>query len=171
MSGKRWGWVRSIGMTTSWQEFGNLIVAALLGYVLGFEREIRGAAAGVRVFTLIGVGAGTVGVLATHGAPNALAGVITGIGFIGGALVFSQEIGREHLIRGITTAAAIFAAAGLGAAAGQGHLVLAVAGTVIALFVLETRHIRYLRFFDARHWAHRFRDDDQVPVIGETKEP
>jgi MgtC family len=66
----------------------HLLVAAALTYTLGFERDLRGAPAGDRVFALIGVGAGIVGVLAVHGAPTALQGALTGIGFIGAGLVF-----------------------------------------------------------------------------------
>jgi putative Mg2+ transporter-C (MgtC) family protein len=152
-------------MRGDWEAVWHLGVALLIGYVLGFEREIRGAAAGARVFSLIGIGGGVVGMLALHGAPNALAGVVTGVGFIGGGLVFGQDIGREHLVRGITTAASIFAAAGLSAAAGQGHILLSVVGAVFAIIMLEIRHLKPLRYFDPRYWAPRFRDDpiDAVP--------
>jgi MgtC family len=103
----------------------HLLVAAALTYALGFERDLRGAPAGDRVFALIGVGAGIVGVLAVHGAPTALQGALTGIGFIGAGLVFRQQQGHLQMIRGLTTAAAIFAAAAIGAAAGEGLLLLA----------------------------------------------
>jgi hypothetical protein len=72
----------------------HVLIAAALTYVLGFERDLRGAPAGDRVFSLIGVGAGIVGVFAVHGAPNALQGALTGIGFIGGGVVFRQEQGQ-----------------------------------------------------------------------------
>ena len=99
----------------------HFVVAAALTYALGFERDLRGSPAGDRVFSLIGVGAGIVGVLAVHGAPTALQGALTGIGFIGAGLVFRQELGRLERFRGLTTAAAIFAAAAIGAAAGEGR--------------------------------------------------
>lgn len=65
-----------------------------------------------------------VGVLAVRGAPTALQGALVGIGFIGAGLVFRQPKGRLPLIRNRTTAAAIFAAAAIGAAAGEGRLLL-----------------------------------------------
>jgi putative Mg2+ transporter-C (MgtC) family protein len=137
-----------------------LLVAAALTYALGFERDLRGATAGDRVFALIGVGAGIVGVLAVHGAPTALQGALTGIGFIGAGLVFRQQQGSQQLVRGLTTAAAIFAAAAIGAAAGEGRLLLATAATAFALLVLEVRYIPLLRMLDGRRWAGRFRDDE-----------
>ena len=139
----------------------HLVVAVALTYLLGFERDLRGASAGDRVFALIGAGAGVIGIIAAHGAPNALAGAITGIGFIGGGLVIHQALGGHEMVRGLTTAAAIFAAAAIGAAAGQGRLLVAGVATALALFVLEIRHVKILSFLDGRRWARYFSDDDQ----------
>jgi putative Mg2+ transporter-C (MgtC) family protein len=137
---------------------GHLAVAVALTYALGFERDLRGAPTGDRVFALIGAGAGVVGIIAAHGAPNALAGAITGIGFIGGGLLYRRQrtSGQDQVLMGITTAAAIFAAACIGAAAGQGRLLVAVTATLLALFVLEIRHIKVLSYLDGRNWAGRF---------------
>ncbi len=73
-------------MTPAAADVVHLLVAAALTYALGFERDLRGAAAGDRVFALIGVGAGIAGVLAVHGAPTALQGALTAIGFIGAGI-------------------------------------------------------------------------------------
>jgi putative Mg2+ transporter-C (MgtC) family protein len=129
-----------------------LVVAVALTYSLGFERDLRGAPTGDRVFALVGAGAGVIGILAEHGAPNALAGAVTGIGFIGGGLVFRQASGSEQVVKGVTTAAAIFAATAIGAAAGEGRLIVATVATALALFVLEIRHIRWLRLLEGRRW-------------------
>jgi putative Mg2+ transporter-C (MgtC) family protein len=148
----------SLGMSAA--EAGHLAVAVGLAYALGFERDLRGAPTGDRVFALIGAGAGVIGIISAHGAPNALAGAITGIGFIGGGLLYRQAVGGGQILTGITTAAAIFAAAAIGAAAGEGYLLIAVVATLLALLVLEVRHIKALRYLDGRHWAHRFSDDN-----------
>jgi putative Mg2+ transporter-C (MgtC) family protein len=63
---------------------------------------------------------------------NALAGAITGVGFIGGGMVFRRAIGRDQVVAGLNTAAAIFAAAAIGAAAGQGRMLVAAVATVLA---------------------------------------
>jgi putative Mg2+ transporter-C (MgtC) family protein len=141
----------------------HLVVAAALTYLLGFERDLRGATAGDRVFALVGIGAGVVGIIAAHGAPNVLAGAITGIGFIGGGLVLHQAFGRQQVVKGMTTAAAIFAATAIGAAAGQGRLLVATVATALSLFVLEIRHIKVLSMLDGQRWAGHFSDDDQPP--------
>jgi putative Mg2+ transporter-C (MgtC) family protein len=111
-------------LALSGADTGHLAVAAGLTYALGFERAVRGAAAGDRVFCMIGTGSGVIGLIAVHGAPNALAGAITGVGFIGGGLVFRQAVGRSQMVVGLNTAAAIFACAAIGAAAGQGRLLV-----------------------------------------------
>jgi putative Mg2+ transporter-C (MgtC) family protein len=148
-------------METSWVDSLHLVVAVALTYLLGFERDLRGAPTGDRVFALVGAGAGVIGILAEHGAPNALAGAVTGIGFIGGGLVFRQAFGSQQVVMGVTTAAAIFAATAIGAAAGEGRLIVAMVGTALALFVLEIRHIRWLRLLEGRRWARYFPDDDR----------
>jgi putative Mg2+ transporter-C (MgtC) family protein len=154
---------------------GHLAVAVALTYALGFERDLRGAPTGDRVFALIGAGSGVVGIIAAHGAPNALAGAITGIGFIGGGLLYRRPFGQNQVLMGITTAAAIFAAAGIGAAAGQGRLLVATAATLLALFILEIRHIKVLSYLDGRRYAGRFgseyketedETDPHLPVAG-----
>jgi putative Mg2+ transporter-C (MgtC) family protein len=147
-------------MSPSWPDAAHLVVAAALTYLIGFERDLRGALTGDRVFALVGTGAGVVGIIAAHGAPNVLAGAITGIGFIGGGLVFRQALGAQQVVKGMTTAAAIFAATAVGAAAGQGRLLVAVVATALILFVLEIRHVRWLSVLDGRRWARYFPDDD-----------
>jgi putative Mg2+ transporter-C (MgtC) family protein len=147
-------------MGLSGADAAHLVVAVALTYLLGFERDLRGAPTGDRVFALVGAGAGVVGIIAAHGAPNVLAGAITGIGFIGGGLVFRQAFGSQQVVMGTTTAAAIFAAAAIGAAAGQGRLLVAAVATALSLLALEMRHVRWLRMLDGRRWARFFPDDD-----------
>jgi putative Mg2+ transporter-C (MgtC) family protein len=149
----------------------HLVVAVALTYALGFERDLRGAPAGDRVFSLIGAGTGLLGIIAGHGAPTALAGAITGVGFIGGGLVFHQARGREEVVTGLTTAAAIFAAAGIGAAAGLGRLLVATVATALALFTLEIRHARVLRVLDAQRWKDRVRNDEPAHGGPEDRTP
>lgn len=138
----------------------HVLVAFGLSFALGTERELRSSGAGDRVFSLIGVGSAVIGVLAVHGAPNALAGAITGVGFIGGGLTFRQSIGRDQVVRGITTAAAIFACAAIGAAAGEGYLLAATVATGLAILTLEIRYLPGLGLLDARRWAHHFANDE-----------
>lgn len=146
----------------------HLLVALALCWAIGFERELRGSAAGDRTFALVGIGSAVIGYLALDNAPNALAGVVTGIGFLGAGVIIhgsnepqdaSARNGSLGGVRGVTTAATIFLAAAVGAAAGQGQLLLATFATLISMLLLEVRHLRILRFFDGRHWRGELLDD------------
>lgn len=151
-------------MTTDTVDMLHVLAAAGLTYAIGFERDLRRAGAGERVFALIGVGAGIVGVLAAHGAPTALTGVLTGVGFIGAGLLFRQE--HQGFVRGLTTAAAILVAVAIGAAAGDGQLLVAVVGTAITLLILEGRYIRLFRLLDARRYSGRFQHEKPPESTG-----
>jgi putative Mg2+ transporter-C (MgtC) family protein len=141
-------------------DLAHLAVAVALTYALGFERDVRGAGAGDRVFALIGVGAGVVGVLAARGAHGA-PGRADRHRLIGAGLVWRQE--QPHMVRGLTTAASILTAVAIGAAAGEGRLLLATVATAAALLVLEARYLRVLNLLEGRRWASRFRHDEQPP--------
>ncbi|HEV7208428.1 MAG TPA: MgtC/SapB family protein [Mycobacteriales bacterium] len=140
-----------------------LLVTFGLSFSLGFERQLRGSPAGNRTFSLIGLGAAVIGLLSAASAPNALAGAVTGIGFIGAGLVFRQKSGRSEVVRGVTTAAAIFATAAIGAAAGEGQLLVATAATVLVLVSLELPHTPGLRLLDAARYESRFTPDNPPP--------
>ena len=166
-------------MHDHWMSLGHLALAFVLTYTLGFERDLRGSPAGDRTFSMIGVGSAIVATLAHEGnAPNALAGVITGVGFIGAGVVFRPSLGGllgqrgvHDSVKGLTTAATIFAAAAVGGAAGFGRIELAVGGTVLVLLALEVRYVPGLRLIDGRRYAARFRSDDEVPVMGSAPVP
>jgi putative Mg2+ transporter-C (MgtC) family protein len=142
----------------------HILAGAGLAYAVGFERDVRRAGAGDRVFGLIGIAAGIVGVLAEHGAPAALTGALTGVGFIGAGLLFREE--HPEMVRGLTTAAAIFACVAIGAAAGEGRLLLATVGAAITLGILEIRYTPVVKLLDGRRWAGRFQHDEPADVGG-----
>src|SRR5262249_42515883 len=114
--------------------------AAILGGLLGFEREEKGKSAGLRTHMLVTTGAALLVIVAEQYGMSAtdlsrvVQGVVTGIGFIGaGAILKMTDEGR---VRGLTPAASIWTATAVGLAAGLGKLTLAVLGTVLTLIVL-----------------------------------
>ena len=127
-----------------------------LSYVLGFERQLRGSVAGDRTFALVGTSAAAIAAVAHTTSPQAIAGIVTGIGFIGGGVVFKMRTGSVH---GVTTAATILAAAAIGIVTGYGDLVLGVIITAALLLLLEIPQIPLLRFVDARTYMGRARRD------------
>jgi putative Mg2+ transporter-C (MgtC) family protein len=132
-----------------------------LTFLLGFERAVRGAPAGDRTFSLVGAGTALIGTLSIS-SPAVLGGAVTGIGFIGGGLCFRQAAQDKEILHGITTAASIFAAAAIGAAAGVGHVELAAVSTAAVFVSLEIRHLPVFRVLDARRWQPYFNHDDHA---------
>jgi putative Mg2+ transporter-C (MgtC) family protein len=135
-------------------------LACAIAFAFGFERQLRGSPAGNRTFVLIGGTAAAVTSVAGLTSPQAVAGILTGIGFIGAGLVFIHGA----TVRGLTSAATVFAVAGIGIVLGYGHLWLGLFIGVIFMFMLELQHIPGLRFLDASTFAARFENDYEVPL-------
>lgn len=117
-----------------------LTMAAILGGLLGFEREKTGHSAGVRTHMLVAMGTAffllvpqQAGMTA-EGLSRILQGITAGIGFIGaGAILKDTDTGK---IRGLTTAAGIWMTAAVGMAIGLGREASAVLGTILSLLIL-----------------------------------
>ncbi len=121
-----------------------LFVAAILGALVGFERGINGKDAGFKTYTLVCVGSALIMILSTEihilykgeafVDPSRIAAqVVTGIGFLGaGAIIRSQQ----GSVRGLTTAAGIWAICGIGMTCGVGLYKIATTATIIVLLVL-----------------------------------
>lgn len=139
---------------------GRIAVAFALAFALGFERELRGAPAGDRTYALIGTAAAAVTAVCFEQSPQAIAGVLTGIGFVGAGMVFR---GHEGMLTGVTSAATLLGVVAVGVVAGSGHLALAAAVAVLMLIDLEIRHLPLLRVLDGRRYTTRMRPDDDMP--------
>ncbi len=149
-------------------DFARVMVAFALSFAIGFERELRGSAAGDRTYALVGTASAALTAVTISLSPQAVAGAITGIGFIGGGLVFRE--GTRN-IKGVTSAACIFAVAALGVVAGTGHLLLAVLVAGVILVDLEIRNIPFLNRLDARRYEGMLRDDFAMPAGMENDRP
>jgi putative Mg2+ transporter-C (MgtC) family protein len=119
-----------------------LVAAAVLGGVLGVERQYEHKSAGMRTHMLVALGSALFtaapllgGVSAEH-VTRIIQGITAGIGFVGGGTILKMT--DQHEVRGLTTAANIWLAAAVGVATGAGWMVAAVLGTVLALLILYT---------------------------------
>lgn len=125
--------------------FFQLILAALLGGIIGLEREYRGKAAGLRTYSLISLGAALFTIIslkafefslnmpgANFDPSRIISQIIVGVGFIGGGVIMYHGL----RIEGITTAVGIWISAGIGTATGVGFYSLAVFTTLLTIFVL-----------------------------------
>jgi putative Mg2+ transporter-C (MgtC) family protein len=137
-----------------------VLLSFALSFAVGFERELRGSPAGDRTYAMVGTGAAAIVAVTYRISPQAVGGVVTGIGFIGAGLVFRE--GTRN-IRGITSAATILAITGVGVVSGTGHWLLAICLTVIILVDLELRNIPGLNRLDARRYG-ALRDDNAPPM-------
>ncbi len=134
-----------MAMLPNWVMIGRLLVAAVLGGMVGFERERLLWAAGLRTHMLVCIGSCLIIIVSAYGFNDVLgeknvvldpsriaAQVVSGVGFLGaGTILF-----RGEAVKGLTTAASLWAVAGIGLAAGSGLYMTAMAGTVIVLAVL-----------------------------------
>jgi putative Mg2+ transporter-C (MgtC) family protein len=127
-----------------WRQVSELGLALLLSAVIGMEREVRQKSAGLRTHTLVGVGAALFVLISKYGFTDVLepgrvvldpsrvaAQIVTGIGFLGAGIIFV----RRDSVRGLTTAAAIWITAAVGACAGAGLPILAAVTTGIYFVV------------------------------------
>ncbi|MEQ0565913.1 MgtC/SapB family protein [Amycolatopsis sp. NEAU-NG30] len=141
-----------------WDLLPPVLLALVLSVAIGLEREAGMKAAGLRTHSLVGVGSAVFMLVSKYGFADLLgidqvsldpsriaAQIVSGIGFIGGGLIFV----RRDAVRGLTTAATIWVTAAVGTACGAGLTVLAV-GTTIGHFVV-TRGFPPLQRFVARH--------------------
>ncbi|MDZ4821653.1 MAG: MgtC/SapB family protein [Planctomycetota bacterium] len=118
-----------------------LLVATLLGALVGFERQSAGKAAGLRTHMLVSIGAALFMVVANRMdfGPDAMSrvmqGIVTGIGFLGGGTIL--KLADEHRVKGLTTAAGIWMMAAIGVAAGSGKLATATIAAVLTFVILR----------------------------------
>jgi putative Mg2+ transporter-C (MgtC) family protein len=117
-----------------------LLLAAALGGVLGYERERRGKAAGMRTHMLVALGS-TLFVLVPQQAgmhmtdlSRVLQGIVTGVGFLGAGTILKAR--DEAHLHGLTTAAGVWLTAAIGVTVGLGRDVTAILSTVLAVIIL-----------------------------------
>jgi len=120
-----------------------ILLAAALGAILGYQRERAGKPVGLRTHILICVGAALFTVASLYGfgavadPARVAAGIVVGIGFLGGGAIIRTG---EGIIAGLTTAATIWVVAAIGLAAGAGLYIVSAVVTAIALIVLLLPH-------------------------------
>lgn len=117
-----------------------LLAAALLGAIIGIQREKAGKPAGLRTHILVCLGT-AVFILACSGVgmtldaqSRVIQGIVTGIGFIGAGTILKLD--NHNAITGLTTAAGVWMTAAIGVAVGVGNLGVAALGTMLTLIIL-----------------------------------
>ena len=134
----------------------SIFIAAILGGVIGFEREYRSKEAGFRTHFLVGLGSGLFMILSLHGFddfvgiqgiqrdPSRIAAqVVSGMGFIGAGTIIFQK----NVVKGLTTAAGLWVTSAIGMTAGAGMYALASVSTLLVLICLEGSNFFHHRIF------------------------
>ena len=149
-----------------------ILVAAILGGIIGLEREFRAKDAGFRTHFLVGLGSALFMIMSQYGYDDILSRlgssasvdpsrvasqVVTGIGFIGAGTIIFQK----HVVRGLTTAAGLWVTAAIGLTCGSGMFMLAATATILVLLCLEAMNF-ILHHFGAR--------TIQAPLVSKTRE-
>lgn len=145
-------------MNTTIEFLLRIFVAALLGGIIGLEREYRDKSAGFRTHFLVALGSALFMIVSANGFDGVLitenhrldvsriaAQVVSGIGFIGAGMIIFQK----NSIRGLTTAAGVWVTAAIGLTSGAGMYTLACASTFLVLLGLEAFNF-FLRRFDSK---------------------
>ena len=122
-----------------------LLVASLVGAVIGFERKYRAKGAGIGTHVLVAIGAALFMIVSQHGfdgaprfdAARVAAGVVSGIGFLGGGIILKQQ----NRVSGLTTAAGLWVTAAMGLAVGSGMYILGAASVLIVLLWADITHL------------------------------
>ena len=142
----------------------SIILATVLGAVIGLERELSGKAAGLRTNLLICLGAAVFTIISREMATGAedtatriAAQIVTGVGFLGAGAIIQDRAG----VHGLTTAATIWLVASIGMACGARFYYLAIISTLIAVIVLVGlgKLSKHLDHFTGKHKRSKAADE------------
>ncbi len=140
--------ISELGVTAELTVLLELLLAAFLGFCIGFERKMRSKEAGIRTHTIVCVGAALMMAISKYGfGPEAdsarvAAQIVAGVGFLGAGII----VYRKHEVHGLTTAAGIWASAGVGMACGGGLYIVAIGAAVLLIGVQFLLHMRWRIF-------------------------
>ena len=150
-------------MTIEWDMILRILIAGLLGGLMGFEREMRAKEAGLRTHFIVSLGSALFMLISQYAfsghfdASRVAAQVVSGIGFIGAGVIIFQK----NAVRGVTTAAGLWVAAAVGLACGAGMYSLAGAAALLTIACLELMHLI------TRRWGEKVLRLSLSPVNGE----
>ncbi len=145
----------------SWEqilsEFGmlaDLLLSVVLGFIIGFERKIRFKEAGIRTHTIVCAGSALMMIISKYAftaadSARVAAQIVTGVGFLGAGMI----VYRRNEVRGLTTAAGVWATAGVGMACGGRLYVVALGAAIIIISAQCLFHLPFKVFHSKRFYA------------------
>jgi len=136
-----------------------ILLAMALGFAIGVERKVRYKEAGIRTHAIVALGAAVMTLVGKYGfgdggdGSRIAAQIVTGIGFLGAGIIMF----RRDSLRGVTTAAGIWATAGVGIAAGAGMYIWAAGGAAAIVFIQWFLHLRIPLFNNKLFFTYRIK--------------
>ena len=133
----------------------DLLLSVALGFVIGMERKLRSKEAGIRTHTIVCFGAALMMVVSMYAfgdeadSARVAAQIVSGVGFLGAGMI----VYRQHEVRGLTTAAGVWATAGIGMACGGRLYVVAVGATALLIAVQCVLHLRVRAFLQKKSYS------------------
>lgn len=128
-----------------WDQIIKLIVAVILGGLIGTEREFFHKPAGIRTHILVCIGAALLTMLSIEMFPNdsarIIASIVTGIGFLGAGTIFKEK----HTVQGLTTGASVWLVAAIGIAVGLGSFFISFVTALLIILVLLLEELKFSR--------------------------
>ena len=133
----------------------DILLSAILGFAIGFERKLRRKEAGIRTHTILCIGSCLMMVISMYAFQDGgtdksriAAQIVSGIGFLGAGMI----VLKKHEVYGLTTAAGVWATAGIGMACGARLYLIAIITTVILIIIqyllhLNIRALKHKRFY------------------------
>lgn len=123
-----------------------LLIAFILGAVIGLDREKHGSSAGIRTYAAVCLGAALFTAIGEHledvaAASRIIANILVGIGFMGAGIIYKNESANRS--SGLTTAATIWCTAGIGVAVGLNMLIIATVSAASIYFLLCLHHYKW----------------------------
>ncbi len=132
-----------------------LLLSVILGFSIGFERKLRSKEAGIRTHTIVCFGAALMMVISKFAFGNdadsarVAAQIVSGVGFLGAGMI----VYKQHEVKGLTTAAGVWATAGVGMACGGGLYWVAIGATLLLILVQCIFHINWRVFRTKRSYS------------------
>ena len=135
----------------------HLLVAFILGAIIGLERERHGYSAGIRTYASVTLGAALFTLIGIHATDDTAAGrivanIVTGIGFLGAGLIYRDK--DKDYVFGLTTASTIWSSAAVGVAVAYNMYIIAVSATIAIYVLLALQNFRwYIKLTEK--WAEK----------------
>ncbi len=124
-----------------------LLGALVLGILIGLDREIDGHDAGIRTYAAVCLGAALITIINTHiivaDQTRIVANIVSGVGFLGAGIIFKDS--SKNFISGLTTAATIWATAGVGIGIGYGMYLISTVTAALLILLLVSHHFPFLK--------------------------